>query len=193
VVGTVRSKITTSVREGPSARIWYLGRDGAARSWHPTAAKACERFWTVALVDAFVRLCDRRDAIGGFFEAPGQRRYYKQEAEKVPTIRVRSRNGRFTTDPPQRHYAAASVGRRCPGLVKPEKIGQVFPNHKLPERKRATAKCQDRRVNISELTTARVSRSGPKSLASWMERISASRPLARFTRLLIVPTAHPQI
>src|SRR5262249_27310808 len=53
--------------------------------------------------------------------------------------------------------------------------------------------CQDRRVNRSELTTARVSRSGPKSLASSMERISASRPLARFTRLLMVPTAHPQI
>src|SRR5262245_27480905 len=57
----------------------------------------------------------------------------------------------------------------------------------------ACARRQDRRVKRSELTTARVSRSGPKSLVSSMDRISASRPLARLTRLLIVPTAHPQI
>lgn len=49
------------------------------------------------------------------------------------------------------------------------------------------------RPDQDEFTTARVSRSGPKSLALSMERISASLVLARFTRLLMVPTAHPQI
>ena len=44
-----------------------------------------------------------------------------------------------------------------------------------------------------ELTTVRVARSAPRSLASSMERISASRSLARFAGLLMVPTADPQI
>jgi hypothetical protein len=46
---------------------------------------------------------------------------------------------------------------------------------------------------ISEFATARVSRSGPKSLALSIDRIPASLLLARLTRLLMVPTAHPQI
>jgi len=53
---------------------------------------------------------------------------------------------------------------------------------------------QDRLVQtISEFATARVSRSGRKSLALSIERISVSLLLARFIRLLMVPTAHPQI
>ena len=53
---------------------------------------------------------------------------------------------------------------------------------------------QDRSLRtISEFATARVSRSGPKSLALSIDRISASLLLARLTRLLMVPTAQPQI
>jgi len=53
---------------------------------------------------------------------------------------------------------------------------------------------QDRSLRtMSEFATARVSRSGPKSLALSIDRISASLLLARLTRLLMVPTAHPQI
>jgi hypothetical protein len=71
-------------------------------------------------------------------------------------------------------YADGRAERACPGFPAPrhhDRLGRT----------------------ISEFATARVSRSGPKSLALSIERISASRLLARLTRLLIVPTAHPQI
>ncbi len=51
----------------------------------------------------------------------------------------------------------------------------------------------ERRHVTSVLATARLFTSGPKSLASSMARISASRLRARLTRLLMVPTAQPQI
>jgi hypothetical protein len=50
-----------------------------------------------------------------------------------------------------------------------------------------------RQLAVAEPTAARVSWSGPKSSALSIERIVASRLRARLTRLLMVPTAQPQI
>jgi len=51
----------------------------------------------------------------------------------------------------------------------------------------------DAYATSSPLNTARVARSGPKSLTLSMCSKFASRVRARLTRLLMVPTAHPHI